>query len=439
MASFSGGVGGRICVAAALGVLCALLPWSLGGEAATNYYEPRYFETQPGVLFYLFQNDSLWEAGTLSVRHHATADYLTPPVAMEFSFPAVEGAAGFDELDIDQAVLPVEEGEERTGPVVPADAIGVSFWVKGDGSAGAGRVELRSDYRQPGGGYDFALADRKWHRVLIKWADLTPACDISEAGSIGFGLKEGSARPARYIVDALRFVKSDAEEADLARLAAGSDDGDRREIAIPTRPSPGACAYNKGALARSRAKIHRGEGAKWLAYGDSVTVPVQMWNIPQELQRGRYAYYASAARDLEAEFGGKIDIAVDAVGGRQLNEDFGSLAGSLIKEKPDVLILFSGDTIANYEVLMRKVLDAAKASGAEVLVVIPTYDPTPLRVPAFDWLRRYCIENGVACADARSYLLGTPREYWGDTISNPSHPNAVGHRLIGQVVAEMFR
>jgi len=224
----------------------------------------------------------------------------------------------------------------------------------------------------------------------------------------------------------------------MLKAAVAEDSGRRDFFDVPARPATSACSYNKTGLAKARAKARRGEPMKWLAYGDSVTVPVQMWNIPEGLVKS-YAYYSVAAAFVEKEFGSKIDVTVNAVGGRQLNESFETLPKLLAELKPDVLILLTGDTIANYRTFMPKVLDAAQASGTEVLVVVPAYDAYPYREPSIDWLREYAVENGIACADARTFLLGIDDHYWGDTISNVQHPNPLGHRLIGEVVAEMFR
>jgi hypothetical protein len=429
----------KACVAGvSLLTLALAAAWALGAGDAKPY-EPLHFETKPGTCFYLFQDARFWKEGTLSVVRHATADCLTPPVALEFAFPDVDGPAGIDRYDLSQVLGPQSEDRPEDLPALPEDAIGVSFWVKGDGSSGYGSVEAASEEREGSSLFYFPLSDRKWHRILLKWADFSPAPDVKMIGMLGFGLKEGSARPAKYVIDALRFVKTADEDPELAVLAAAANERKAVEAEVTVRPSPLACTYNRAAIGRARAKVQGGIETKWIAYGDSVTVPVQLWNIPEDLRVTKYAYYASAARTLEDEFGGRISIAVNAVGGRQLNEDFQSLVDSLAREKADLLILLAGDTVPNYEVLMPKVLAAAEAAGTEVLVVIPTYDPQPLRVASFDWLRRWCIENGVACADARSYLLGVPQGYWGDTTANPSHPNALGHRLIGQVLVEMFR
>jgi hypothetical protein len=405
------------------------------GEAPEGHYEPNFFETRPGILFYLFQDDALWRQDVMSVAHHATADYVTPPVALAFEFPALDVEVGTMGLDIEQSLARGEDGPSR---LMPADAVGISFWVRGDGSAGAGVVDLREDSRVRGSTYEFALADRKWHRVFVKWADFTPAAKPADATVLGFGLRAGSPRPASYIVDALRCEKTAASDPELAKLAEAAN---TREglVQIPVRPAPATCAYNKDGLARARAKVRSGGNLKWLAYGDSVTVPVQMWNIPSDLHRTQIAYYARAARALENEYGCKIELAVDAVGGRQLNEGFKDLPVVLDKEKPDVLMLLSGDTLGNYKLLMPQAAEMTRARGIELLVVVPTYEQMPLRTSSFDWLLRFCVENGIACVDARSYLLGVPEEYWGDTTANPSHPNALGHMLIGQVVAEAFR
>ena len=73
------------------------------------------------------------------------------------------------------------------------------------------------------------------------------------------------------------------------------------------------------------------------------------------------------------------------------------------------------------------------------LVMAPVYDAYPLRDDAIDWLREYCVRNDVACADARTYLLGVGEIYWGGMFANPYHPGPEGHMLMGGALAEMFR
>lgn len=405
------------------------------GEASRGYYEPNFFESRPGVLFYLFQDEALWRRDVLSVVHHATTECVTPPVALALEFPALDADAGLMGLDVEQALA---KGEGSGRNRMPADAVGISFWLKGDGSKGTGLIQLRDDSRADGPAFEFPLSDRNWRRIFVKWDDFTPAARPADATVLGFGLKSGSARPASYIVDALRFEKTSQDDPALSALAEAANTG-RELVEIPVRPAPATCVYNKEGLVRARAKVRRGEGLKWLAYGDSVTVPVQQWNIPSDLHKTQIAYYARAAKALESEFGCKIDLAVNAVGGRQLNEEFENLPSVLDKEKPDVLVMLSGDTLDNYSRLMPQVVEMTRSRGIELVVVVPTYERGAVRTAPYDWLMRFCAEHSVACVDARSYLLGVPEEYWGDTTANPSHPNVLGHRLIGQAVAEIFR
>ncbi len=406
---------------------------ALAGEALDNYV-PKYFETRPGVFFYLFQTDAQWEKGIFSGLHHATPDCVTPPVALRFDFPAVEGPPGWLEYNVENA-LPRDREKSLA---LPLDSIGISFFIKGDGSAGFGRVEVREDYRKTGPGVDFPLSDTKWKQVIVKWSDLSPQPDLPKILPVCFGLAPGAERPTHYIVDGLRFLRSEKADPALAALVEKANAAPPVTAKAPAFAELTTLVYNKEGLSRARAKLRNGKPMKWLAYGDSVTVPVQMWNMPDNLHR-RYAYYGVAARKIQSEFGSDIQIAVDAVGGRQLSENFESLPASLEKELPDVLILFSGDTVANYERLMPKVVNAVKSVGAELLVVIPTYDDRPYKVDQFDWLRRYCIDNKIACADARTLLRGIDEAYWGDTIANVDHPNPEGHELIGELVAEMFK
>lgn len=398
-----------------------------------KHYVPERFETRPGVFFYLFQTDAQWEKEVFSGLRHATPDCMTPPVALRFDFPDVEGPPGWLEYNVENE-LPRDKDKSLA---IPLDTVGISFFVKGDGSENSGRVEVREDYRKPGSGADFPLADTKWHRVTLMWSDLSPQPDLPKILPLCFGLADGAVRPAHYTIDGLRFLRSEETDAALDALAEKANASPAAPRA-PELPALSRLTYNKEALGKTRAALHEGKPIKWLAYGDSVTVPVQLWNMPAELHR-TYAYYGVAAKILEKEFGSQIDVAVNAVGGRQLVEDFKSLPASLKSEMPDVLILFSGDKVENYERLLPKVIEAAESVGAEILFVIPTYDGRPYRTASLDWLRQYCIDNKLACADARTLLRGIDEAYWGDTIANVNHPNPEGHKLIGELVAEMFK
>ena len=420
-------------------VLFLVSPRALSQESASpGFYEPLYFETMPGVRFYLFQDEALWQNGTLSVEHHATADCLTPPVALEMAFPPIDASAGIMRLYLGGIIAP----EVERATLVPSDAIGLSFWLKGDGSAGTGILEITGEEGQAPAVWEFPLADKTWRRVFLKWSDLSPAADPAKVAYIGWSLKSGSPRPSRFIVDNLRLEKTAEPDAALAALAEAANAlpaGSRGAAPVQVRPSPSSCSYNKGALASARAKLRERSAQKWLVYGDSVSVPVQLWNIPESLHRSQYAYYAVAANMLRKEYGAPINVVVNAVGGRTLEEHFSSLLDSLSAEKPDVLILQSTATAAEYALYLPQVLAAAKASGTEVLLMTATYDVPPFRNGDYYWAMRWAVENNVACADTRSYLLGVPEPYWGDIVANPYHPNALGHRLIGQAIAEMFR
>ncbi len=391
-----------------------------------------YFDEQPGVCFYLFQDEAHWQRHVFSVERHATADYVTPPAALEISFPDIDGPAGWMQLDINQTI-PREEGRAA----IPSGAKGVTFAFKGDGSSGAARIELREYYRAPDSAVEIPLSDDSWRLVTLSWDDFSPAPPLELVHSMAFGLAEGSPRPAHYKIDAVTFV-SDTAMRTVPQEAVEAANARTDEPRIPPRPSPASLVYNRGGLSRARARLRKGEPMKWLVYGDSVTVPVQLWPIPPHL-RAEYSYYAVAAERLMSEFGSEIDISVNAVGSRRLNRDFEGLLEAIRTERPDVLIMLSNDTVPNYQRLLPRVVRTAEEVGTEILIIVPTYEQAGFASPAFDWLRRWAIENNIACADARRYLLAGDEAYWGDVIANPNHPNPLGHRLIADVVAEMFR
>jgi hypothetical protein len=402
--------------------------------AQEQVYVPNDFEDHPGRCFYLFQDDAFWAARQFAALKSVSTDSVTPPASLGFSFPSLDGAPGAYSLDLEQ-VMERPEGRQP----VPPDTVGLVFYTRGDGSAGKGRVELRvGDHKPSAAGADFDLADTKWRRVALAWKDMPEGFDLKSISELVFGLASGSRRPSSYRVDAVRFVTSLDEDKELAALAAKASEN-TGPFPVPDRPAVASCVYNKEGLAKAREKVKKGEPMKWVAYGDSVTVPVQLWNIPRAYQ-AQYSYYRAAANVIEKERGSKIETIVNAVGGRQLNENFQTLLDVLDKERPDVLVMHPWDTRENYETFMPRAQAAASEVGAEVLLVVPVYDAFPLRDGAIDWLRDWAREKGIAVADARTYLLATDKEfYWGAFFANPYHPGPEGHLIMSEVLVEIFR
>src|SRR4051794_35243821 len=65
-------------------------------------------------------------------------------------------------------------------------AAGISFWVKGDGSASVGALQIvwGEDYKQR---YDFAfpIQATEWTKVVVPWADLIPVLPAPFLGTDG--------------------------------------------------------------------------------------------------------------------------------------------------------------------------------------------------------------------------------------------------------------
>ena len=97
------------------------------------------------------------------------------------------------------------------------------------------------------------------------------------------------------------------------------------------------------------------------------------------------------------------------------------------------------DTTRQLPGLHAEAVAKARDVGAEVVVVCPSMTPSRSATRHRLARRRYAVQNNVACADARTYLLGPGEIYWGGYFANPIHPGPEGHRLMGQVLAEMFR
>ena len=403
--------------------------------AQEKVYIPGGFEDHPGRCFYLFQDDAFWAAREFAALKSVSTDCVTPPASLGFSFADLKGAPGVYSLDLEQ-VMERPEGRQ----CIPADTAGLVFYVRGDGSAGRGRVEFRTgDHKPTAAGADFDLANTDWRRVDVAWKDMPKGFALKSVSELVFGLASGSPRPASYRVDAVRFVTS-LDEDNRPRRRCRQGVRERRPLPRPRPPRRRLLRLQQGGPRQGPRQGREGradEVARLRRLSNGARAVVE---YPEELTRPQYSYYRAAADIIEKERGSKIETVVNAVGGRQLNENFQTLLDVLDKERPDVLIMHPWDTQKNYETYMPRALAKASEVGAELLLVVPVYDAFPLRDPAIDWLRDWAKEKGVAVADARTYLLATDQEfYWGAYFANPYHPGPEGHLIMSQVLVEMFR
>ena len=139
---------------------CAAVMLLLGAtvSAQDNFKPLAGFSNYPGYLFYYMERPTPHR-----IEMRVAPEGVVRGFSLKLEFPAVEGKPGliFRELG-------------RKDGTSFADYEGFSVWVKGDGSDAKGAVVLGYS---SGPTATFPLKDANWHRVDVKWADFTPACD----------------------------------------------------------------------------------------------------------------------------------------------------------------------------------------------------------------------------------------------------------------------
>lgn len=182
-------------------------------------------------------------------------------------------------------------------------AAGLSFWVKGDGSANWGGIELidRSDFRLRYG-YCFPIDSTEWRKVVVPWRDLVPELDgplvdagrgfaPSRFGNLWFGKwfywREYPA--VSYTID--QVALEDRVEIDATDYA-------------PREPP----------LARILAKLKEKKPLTIVTMGDSLS-DKRHWANREVL------WSELLAKRLGEQFGGEVRLVNPAIGGTTLSQN----------------------------------------------------------------------------------------------------------------------
>ncbi len=258
-----------------------------------------------------------------TARHQPTAGADKQPIgaievvpgrlgnACRFTFK--EGARGF-------FTAPVRSGPEfdRAG--------GISFWVKGDGSATWGGLEMidGSDYALRYG-YCFPIDSTEWRKVTVAWSDLVPelpAGDIVEPGqgyapsrfgNLWFGkwFYWGSYPEHSFTIDHVTL-----------------------EASIPVDATDYTPA--RGGAPKLLAKLKAGEPVTIVTMGDSLS-DKRHWANREVL------WSELLAERLKRQFGGDVALVNPAIGGTQLTQNL-VLAPRWLKDTPhpDLITIWFG-------------------------------------------------------------------------------------------------
>ena len=379
----------------------------------------------PGLFFYYRERPAH------RVEMTVTYDRVTDPAALRLDFPAGEGYGRiFRELGRN-------EGKDF------GNYEGISFWVKGDGSTAQGAV-LLSFGSAPAA--FFPLSNKEWHRVDVKWSDFNGRINPGNIGTLAFGLKDGSAKPAHYIIDRPQFIPKFADldaEADLAKRANAA-----KRKPDPAAPDPATLIARGNALVKARELLKNKKPIKILCWGDSVTGGAQLWTVGDDAAQAKARYRGQLQQHLIKHFGYE-DINVMGVthGGYQVRQAIKNVKKEILDNKPDVVVVAfgAGDAIysnlATFKELYPKMVGEIRAAGIEVILFVPT--PIMFKVPASDgmagFVREYGKQQNLATADVNAGFMGQGELFLGRWICDNAHPNQRAHEYMGKILFELFK
>ncbi len=311
-------------------------------------------------------------------------------------------------------------------------AAGLSFWVKGDGSAHLGGIELlwNDDYGQR---YDaaFPISGTDWTKVEIPWRDLIPV--LSAPGCIPLDA-QGAHRPSQ--LTSLAFGKwwywgdyaAHAYAIDEIRLEA--------DIAEP----PAAPRTTAAPLARVAAKLQAGQPITVVTMGDSLT-DTHHWSNHEHNWPGAFTQLVSA------RYHAQVTLVNPAMGGTELKQNLVVMPRWLATTpQPDlVTVEFGGNDwnsgmrgpafLAAQRDAIRRIRRATR-DAADVLVI--TTLPSIATWDAIGELAEACRGAAAAehagCCDAAAVFHALGKDHAALFASDQVHLGAGGQQALAEAV-----
>ena len=316
---------------------------------------------------------------------------------------------------------------------------GISFWAKGDGSDQFGTLVLCGMHPQwfPFKyGYSVPLKDTNWKRYVVSWRDMIPEDATYPVGT------PGGAPPSN-----LQFLKIGSKwtithnNKPLPKFSFSIDHIQLESVVPDASPIPSLQTIDT-----VRAKLTAKQPVSILCLGDSITAGTSLGNPDNE----RYAQVLE--RMLRERLGtDTVTVVSRAVGGAQGNDlrlwterDFTGI-------EPDLTIIMFGYNDKTwgypadyYGYVLSDYVDriAAKTSGKTSVLLLP---PIPGRGPRFvmmddyaETARKIAAERGLALCDVNKVFKTFGREGLNTYMADDAHPNAKGHVLMAQTIADVL-
>lgn len=381
--------------------------------------------SDPGTWVETFDSAEGWEPdGGAAVRAAETARIGSG--ALTFSMPGT----------CSKKVKPVVP---RVPDVLDEGYAGVSFWVKGDGSAQFGTVVLCGQHPQwfPFKyATSFPLKDKEWHRVVVPWRDWIPEDPVFPVG------QPGGAAPSNFeyvrVGNRWRITHNNAQIPPFSF----SLDQLQLETQVPAaKATPPLPAFEK-----VRAKLAARQPVRIVCMGDSITAGTMLPHPDQER-------YAQVLERLLRERLGYDGVTVEsrAVGGAQGNDLRLWVQRDFEGAPPDLATVMYGYndktwaySSTYYAYVLGDYVDRiARQTDGSTAVLLLT--PIPGRGARFVMMDDYAeaaralaAARGLQLCDVNKVFKALGRDGLNAYFADQAHPNAGGHVLLAEQLADML-
>ncbi len=313
-------------------------------------------------------------------------------------------------------------------------AAGISFWVKGDGSAHLGGIELlwNDDYGQR---YDaaFPISGTSWTKVVIPWRDLIPVLAAPSCTPLD---AQGLHRPSQ--LRSLAFGKW-WYWGDYAAHAYAIDEI-RLEAEIPRAP-PAAHA-GRAPLARVAAKLAAGQPLTVVTMGDSLT-DTHHWSNRER------NWPLAFTQLIAARYHAQVTIVNPAMGGTELKQNLVVMPRWLATApQPDlVTVEFGGNDwnsgmrgpaflAAQRDAIQR--IRRATQDAADVLVIttVPSVATWDASAELAEACRGAAAAERAGCCDAAAAFRALGKDHATLFASDQVHLGAGGQQALAEAVIQ---
>ena len=405
---------------------CALLAvLVLTSSALGQATDLRGWEDLPGLFGYVVQPESAWRAGVFGVECRPVRDRVAGAGALALTFRGEGEPAAWVYRP------PGEAFAGRTG------YIGISIWVKGDGSEGVGVLGI-GDGSPNDPRVTFDLRQKSWQPVRVRWEAFRPPFTAAAVRELFITVTPATKRPATVIVDKLELIRGiGAARDDEAVRAAGEKAAKEPEVARPADVSKFVAGRER--FADLRAKLDAKKPVRVLVLGDTLAAGASLWNVPSAVRSGAL-FWGHLDRALKAKSPEAAAAPVFVEGPEAAAQ---MLPALLRAQKPDAVVIALSCSAPGVRLgaemrareAVKTLLEICRNARVEALAA-----PIP---PLPDAFRRVdyaaILIDEAAKADAPSIAFGAfaaarGRGFEGEYYAAPDALNLQGHAALAQII-----